>query len=443
MPDLPLPVVVIGAGPIGLATAAHLRGRGLDVLVLERGERAGAAVREWSHVRLFSPWSELVDPAARTLLTEAGWIEPELTAFPTGGDWAEQYLQPLADALGDAVRYGHQVVGVTRLDRDVMVDSGRDDAPFVVHVRTPEGESRLRARTVVDASGTWSGPNPFGGDGLPAVGESAHADRIAYRVPDLRDGATAQLYAGRHTVVAGTGASAKTALVELTRLARSAPGTRVTWIVRRPSVGDAFGGGEDDQLSERGALGTRARAAVGEGPVATRTGFRTESVTTGADGRLVIASTDGQSIDEVDRVIAVTGFRPDLTFLSEVRLDLDPRLQAPSALAPLIDPNVHSCGTVYPHGAAELTQPDPGFFLVGMKSYGRAPSFLALTGYEQARSVAAAIAGDQDAAARVELVLPETGVCGGAASFDEDASGGCCSSPIELIELGPVPTPRH
>ena len=105
----------------------------------------------------------------------------------------------------------------------------------------------------------------------------------------------------------------------------------------------------------------------------------------------------------------VTGFRPDLAWLSEVRLDLDPVLSAPTKLAPLIDPNVHSCGTVYPHGAAELAQPEQGLYLAGMKSYGRAPSFLALTGFEQTRSIVAAIAGDHDAAARVELVLPESG----------------------------------
>lgn len=425
MPELP--VAVVGAGPVGLATAAHLRARGQDVVVLERGENAGAAVREWGHVRLFSPWSELVDPQAARLLDAAGWESPDAAAFPTGADWAERYLEPLAAALGDIVRLGHEVVGVTRLDRDVMVDSGRDDAPFVVHVRTPDGEHRLRAGAVVDASGTWSAPNPLGGDGLPAIGEQAARHRVVRRVPDLRERTVRARYAGRHVVVAGTGASAKTALIGLSGL----PGTRVTWLVRRASVGDAFGGGEADQLSERGALGDRARHVVENGPVTTLTGFRAERVE--PDGEtLTVVSSDGRRVEGVDEVVALTGFRPDLSFLSEVRLDLDPRLQAPRTLAPLIDPNVHSCGTVYPHGVRELEQPERGFFLVGMKSYGRAPSFLALTGFEQARSVAAALAGDREAAERVELVLPETGVCGGLGTFDDaDASGGCCSVPVE------------
>lgn len=429
-----LPVVVIGAGPIGLATAAHLRERALEVVVLERGDRAGAAVREWSHVRLFSPWSELVDPASARLLDAAGWDSPDATRFPTGADWADRYLAPLAEALGDVVRLRHEVTGVTRLDRDVMVDSGRDEAPFVVHARTPQGDLRLRARGVVDASGTWSGTGPLGGDGLPAVGEREASDRIAYRVPDLADPATRERYAGRHVVVAGTGASAKTTLIGLARL----PGTRVTWLVRRAAVGDAFGGGEQDQLSQRGALGEQARAVVSGDGVTTVTGFRTERVAR-TGGRLAVVAGDGRRVEDVDEVVALTGFRPDLSFLGEVRLDLDPRLQAPRALAPLIDPNVHSCGTVYPHGVRELEQPERGFYPVGMKSYGRAPSFLALTGFEQARSVAAALAGDHAAAERVELVLPETGVCGGAGTFDDaPEAGGCCSTPAgpALVQLG-------
>ena len=129
----------------------------------------------------------------------------------------------------------------------------------------------------------------------------------------------------------------------------------------------------------------------------------------------------------------MTGFRPDLGFLSEVRLDLDPVLQAPRALAAADRPQrALAAATVYPHGRRELAHPEPGLYLVGMKSYGRAPSFLALTGFEQVRSIVAAIDGDPEAAERVELVLPETGVCGGAGQFDEpEAAGGCCGPSVE------------
>ncbi|GAA2763829.1 NAD(P)-binding domain-containing protein [Streptomyces paradoxus] len=432
-----LPVVVIGAGPVGLAAAAHLVGRGIEPLVLEAGPSAGTAVRDWAHVRLFSPWSELTDPAAEKLLAPAGWTRPDGSAYPTGGDWAEQYLQPLADVLDGKIRYGATVTGVARAGRDRIVDSGRDEQPFTVHIQHADGrEERISARAVIDASGTWSTPSPMGADGLPALGERSAADRISYRVPDLGDPAVRARYAGKRTAVIGSGASAFTALARLADLAEDEPGTHAVWILRRGITGSTFGGGEADQLPARGALGLRAKAAVEAGHAGAATGFRTQAVERDGD-RLVLVAEDGRRLDPVDEVIVLTGFRPDLSFLSEVRLGLDERLQAPTALAPLIDPNVHSCGTVYPHGVNELSHPEQGIYLAGMKSYGRAPTFLAMTGYEQVRSITAAIAGDREAAERVELTLPETGVCGGAGLFDEpenseQAGDGCCSAPSSL-----------
>lgn len=433
-----LPVVVIGAGPSGLAAAAHLLDRGLVPLVLEAGPSAGTAVRGWQHVRLFSRWGELIDAQAEKALAPTGWSAPDPDRYPTGAQWVQRYLQPLADVLGDRVRFGARVVGVARRGRDLVVDEGRDREPLVVHVATAAGVELVTARAVLDASGTWTVPNPLGGDGLPALGEQAAADRIVYRVPDLDDPAVRARYAGRRIAVAGSGHSALTALVAFAALADTAPGTHVDWVLRRGQVGDTFGGGEADQLPARGGLGQQARRAAAAGHIDTVTGFRTAGVFRD-DGRVVLEGVDGRRLAPVDEVVVLTGFRPDLSFLSEVRLDLDPVLQAPRMLAPLIDPNVHSCGTVYPHGARELAQPESEVFLVGMKSYGRAPTFLALTGYEQIRSVAAALAGDHAAAERVELVLPETGVCGGTGLIDDQpdpvesavastagSGGGCC-----------------
>ncbi|MEU0472969.1 NAD(P)-binding domain-containing protein [Streptomyces olivaceus] len=439
-----LPVVVIGAGPVGLAAATHLVERGIEPLVLETGSSAGAAVREWSHVRLFSTWGEVVDPAAEKLLAPTGWTRPDSATYPSGGEWAEQYLQPLADALGGRVRAGATVTGVSRAGRDRIVDADRDQQPFVVHVEYADGRvERVFARAVIDASGTWTTPSPAGGSGLPALGEKEAADRITYRVPDLKDPAVRARYAGRRTAVIGSGASAFTALAYLAELAESedGTGTHAVWILRRGISGSTFGGGADDQLPARGALGLAARAAVDKGHADAVTGFRTEAFERDADGRLVLVGEDGRRLDPVDEVIVLTGFRPDLSFLDELRLGLDERLQAPVELAPLIDPNQHSCGTVYPHGHRELSHPEQGVYLVGMKSYGRAPTFLAMTGYEQVRSVAAAIAGDTESADRVELTLPETGVCGGAGLFDspdtqQTEGGGCCAAPEpQLVTL--------
>lgn len=433
------PVVVIGAGPIGLAAAAHAHARGLETIVLESGPTAGSAVREWGHVRLFSPWSELVDPTAASLLAEAGWVAPQASTYPTGADWARVYLEPLADVLAQQERvhilFGHRVSGVARTGRDVTVEAGRDADPFIVHAQTTAGPVRLIAGAVIDASGTWGRPNPLGADGYPAAGEVEHADRIANCIPDLSVATTRARYAGRHVVVAGTGASAQGALVSLGKLVAEHPTTRVTWLVRR--TGASFGGGDNDQLVERGALGLHARQVVESPAVDRRTTFRTVAVRTQPSGQLAVEALDGQVVEDVDEIVVATGFRPDLSYLSEVRLDLDPALQAPRRLAPLIDPNVHSCGTVYPHGAKELAPPESGLYLAGMKSYGRATSFLALTGFEQVRSIVAAVAGDAEAAARVELVLPETGVCGGSGLFDEpETSAGCCgSAEPQLVEL--------
>ncbi len=438
------PLVVVGAGPAGLAAAAQAHARGIPTVVLESGPSAGSAVLEWGHVRLFSPWSELIDPVAEKLLTESGWTSPDPASYPTGRDWVERYLAPLAAQLVQQpeveVNYAHRVVGVARAGRDRLVAIGRDEVPFTVHVATPDGRRTITACAVIDASGTWGTPNPLGGDGYLADGEAENADRIRYGIPDLTDPAVAARYAGKHVALAGRGASAQNVLVAMTSLASTQPGTRVTWLVRRGDTDKAFGGGDNDRLVARGALGKSAQHAVEDGPVTTVTGFRTSMVTS-REGRLTLTSIDGQQVTDVDEVVVVTGFRPDHSWLSEVHLDLDGELSAPTGLAPEIHPAYHSCGSVSPHGANLLRQPEGDLYLVGMKSYGRAPSFLTLTGYEQTRSVVAEIAGDYESADRVELVLPDSGVCGGSGLFeDAPAAGGCCGPSVtaapELLTVG-------
>jgi thioredoxin reductase len=432
-----LPVVVIGAGPQGLAAAAHLLERGLEPLVLEFGLEPASAVAEWGHVRLFSAWPELVDTASARLLEPTGWTAPD-EGYPTGAEWIDGYLAPLAKALGERVRNDARVTGVSRKGRDRLVDADRAEQPFTVHVADSDGvEFRLEARAVIDASGTWRHPNPAGADGLPALGERAAADLVSYQVPNR---ATPERYAGKHTVVVGSGDSAFNAIHELVQIAADHPGTRITWAIRRVVSDSTFGGGAADELPERGALGQRAKRAVESGAVELVTGFRTAEIRRD-DARAVLIGEDGRELSAADTVVVLTGFRPDLSFLSEMRLDLDPTLEAPRRIAAEIDPNIHSCGSVQATGAADLAQPEPDLYLVGMKSYGRAPTFLALTGYEQVRSVVAALAGDHEAAARVELVLPDTGVCGGAGVFDdsESAGGGCCGPAPAVLEIGRAP----
>ncbi|ART73878.1 flavoprotein [Mycobacterium dioxanotrophicus] len=405
--DTELPVVVIGAGPQGLAAAAHLVRRGLEPVVVEAGDGPGAAIAEWGHVHTFSPWPELIDDAAAELLAPTGWTAPTF-GYPTGRGWIDNYLVPLANILGERVRYRLRVTGVSRQGHDRVLTPGRHDAPFVVHLVGKDGaETRLCARAVIDASGTWGQPNPIGSDGISAVGEraAAAAGLVTYVPPSPEQAAS---WAGGHVVVVGSGHSAMTAIIGLAETVRQEPTTRVTWALRRGGVGDAFGGPADTALPERGALCTRVHAAADDGLITVITGFRTERIDVDG-GQVVLVAEDGRALPAADVIVGLTGFRPDLSFLSELRLTLDPVLQAPLKLAAQIDPNVHTCSSVPPHGVVELSHPDePGVYVVGMKSYGRAPTFLALTGYEQVRSVTAELAGDYEAARRVELVVAGT-----------------------------------
>lgn len=405
-----LPVAVIGAGPVGLAAAAHLVVNGEQPLVLEAGPSVGASVSGWGHVRLFSPWSYNIDKVAGVLLERTGWTRPPADDHPTGRELVSRYLKPLAEVpeLAGRIQTGSEVVSVTRAGHDLMKTADRGQAPFVVRVRGAGGERDVLARAVIDASGTWSRPNPLGASGIPALGEATASDRIAYGVPDVL-GRQRLRYAGSSVLVVGSGHSAFNALADLVTLAEQVPATRIWWAVRRRTLGQVFGGGANDALVERGRLGNRIRQLVESGAITLLTGVRIDRLTSGPGG--VTVYSDGAPVVEVHQVIAATGFRPDLTMLRELRLSLDPAVESPSILAPLIDPNVHSCGTVRPHGAEELSHPEADFYIVGMKSYGRAPTALMLTGYEQVRSVVAALTGDWEAARRVDLVLPETGVC--------------------------------
>ena len=419
-------VAIIGAGPVGLAAAAHALERGFTPIVLEQGRAAGHAVRQWPHVRMFSPWRYNVDGACARLLRQTGWNSPDPDHHPTGGELVEHYLHPLAarTEIGRHIETGARVVAIARVGFDKVKTAGREKAPFEIRYRNGRGPSSVRADAVIDASGTWSSPNPAGANGLAAAGEEEHASRIAYGMPDVHGGERAR-YAGKTVAVLGAGHSAIGTIVDLTRLEEAAPDTQIIWVLRGEKPDKSFGGGANDQLAARGELGRVFAGIVARGGVRVETGFRLTHITKSEGGLRMGAGSPccGRHVFAEELIVA-TGFRPDLSFLREVRSALDPTLECPPVLAPLIDPNLHSCGTVRPHGARELEQAEPGFYTAGMKSYGRAPTFLMMTGYEQVRSIAAAIAGDREAAERVELVLPETGVCDG-----PKVAADCCGGP--------------
>lgn len=433
------PVVVIGAGPIGLAAAAHLLERGLEPLVLEAGPAAGAAIRAWGHVRLFSPWEYDTDPAARRLLEPTGWIAPPADELPTGAELVDAYLAPLAATgqLAARIRTNTRVITVARRGVDKTRTIDRDAHPLFVRVLDADGRvDDIEARAVIDASGTWGRANPLGHSGLAAPGEIEAAPYITGALPDVL-GRDRDRFAGRHTLVVGMGHSAANTLLALVELAETAPDTRITWAVRGASVARLYGGGDADGLPARGALGSCVKRAVETGAITLVRNF-TITAFAPADPGVTVTGTgpDGEHSITVDAVVAATGFRPDTDMLREVRVALDPGSEAPVTLAPMIDPNFHSCGTVPPHGERELAHPESDFYIVGMKSYGRAPTFLMATGYEQVRSIAAALAGDREAADTVHLELPETGVCSTSLPGEDEAGGGCGSScaPEPVVE---------
>jgi hypothetical protein len=424
-----LPIVVIGAGPVGLSAAVRLLERGLEPLILEAAADVAASPRDWGHVRLFSPWRYNVDKAAVQLLEAAGWTAPPADDLPTGHELYRNYLRPLA-ALGEIRARLHpdrRVVAITRHGVDKVRTARREEAPFVVRTVSSTGVTEeFLARAVIDATGTWWNPNPLGAAGIPATGEETFKHRIHYGIPDVLDRERSR-YAGKTTLVVGAGHSAANSILGLAELARTSERTAIIWATRSDNLTRVFGGGDSDGLPARGKLGAELRALTDSGSLSLVQSFRIESLRD-VEGKLEVSGRrDGSALvlSGIDSIIASTGQRPDLVMTRELRLSLDPALESAQVLGPLIDPNEHSCGTVRPHGARELAHPEPDFYIIGSKSYGRAPTFLLATGYEQARSVAAMLAGDHEAAARVELELPETGVC----NSELEGEGGSCCAP--------------
>lgn len=419
-----LPVAIIGAGPIGLAAAANLVERGIDFVIYEAGDSVASSVDQWAHIRFFSPWRPSIDPASRRLLEATGWEAPNPKVLPTGADLIESYLRPLSElpTIASRLRTRVAVVAVSREGMDRTRTANRADTPFLLRIADASGAvEEVTARAVIDASGTYLNPNSLASSGLEPLGLPEVADRVTHALPDVL-GRERVRFAGKHTTVVGAGHSAANTLLNLAALAREAPGTRITWVIRNASA-VRVSSSADDELAARAEIGSRVERLVAAGIIEQLDRFEVVRLGRIDAGVRLIGHRKGDVVEhDTDIVVNATGFRPNLDMLREVRLELDEIVEAPKRLAPLIDPNVHSCGTVAPHGFAELQQPEPNFFLAGMKSYGRAPTFLLATGYEQVRSITAWIAGDTAAARNVELVLPATGVCSSDAT-----TGSCCS----------------
>lgn len=406
-----LPIAIIGAGPIGLAAAAHLDNIGERFILLESGDCVGSNILKWGHVRLFSPWQYNIDKIAKKILEKHGWNAPDLEQLPLGSELVTEYLKPLANLpeIKPYLSLNTKVISISKRGLDKMKNANRENSSFVLYLEQNGMTKRVEARTVIDATGTWSQPNPINADNIWTKEERELKQHIYYGIPDI-NGEHKERYKGKRVAVVGGGHSAINTVLELSQLNDT---VEITWIMRKKSVEDAYGGEEKDALEARGELGSRIHQLVDAGQVKVLTPFPIQQLTKINDGIGIIGESDGREItlSPVDEIIANTGSRPDFSFLREVRISIDTATESVEALAPLIDPNLHSCGTVRPHGEEVLRQPEKDFYIVGMKSYGRAPTFLMATGYEQVRSIVAQLSGDFESAKKVELDLPETGVC--------------------------------
>ncbi|GAB6258516.1 FAD-dependent oxidoreductase [Peribacillus sp. N1] len=438
-----LPVAIIGGGPVGLAAAAHLLKKGEKFIVLEAGDSVGSSMLEWGHVRMFSPWQYNIDQTAKELLEKSGWTSPNPEALPTGRELVEEYLLPLSNLpeINENILLQAKVVGVAKKAHDKLKTGKRDTVPFQLYVEVNGDTTVIEAKAVIDSSGTWSNPNPILSNGIWTNAERKLHNQIHYGIPNVVQ--LENRYQNKSIMVIGSGHSAINALLDLATLQHKFPDTKIYWVLRKKQIHEVYGGQENDGLAARGELGVRIQQLVESGRINILTPFHIDGVYPTNGKITVVGELDGEktTIGDIDEIVVSTGFRPDTSFLNEIRINLDSAVESIDALAPLIDPNIHSCGTVRPHGEQELRHPEKNFYIVGMKSYGRAPTFLLATGYEQVRSVVAYLTGDIEGAKEVHLELPETGVCSvnlTSSSCDSDTpatetkDGSCCGSPVPV-----------
>ncbi|APD08147.1 hypothetical protein UJ101_02649 [Flavobacteriaceae bacterium UJ101] len=426
-----LPIAIIGGGPIGLAAAAHLTKRKIPFILFEAGESVGSNFLSWGHVRVFSPWRYNVDQVAKELLLETGWSMPNEEGIPTGRELVEDYFIPLSEhsSIKPHIHLNTKVESIGRKGLDKVKTAGREIKPFVIKVNEKGIIKYYEAKGVIDSSGTWNQPNPIGSGGVLAEGEQELKDAIYYGIPNVKQDAL-ERYKNKNVLVVGGGHSAINVLLDLADVQKEYPKTQINWVLRKKDLATVYGGKEDDALEARGTLGIRIEKLVNSGKLNVYTPFHILKLFKNDQGIQIEGTLNGkiEHIQNIDEIISNTGSRPNLEMIREIRIDLDASLEAVFDLAELIDPNIHSCGTVRPHGEKELRHPEKDFYIVGSKSYGRAPTFLMATGYEQVRSIVAYMDGDIEAAERVELNLPQTGVC---SSNIGSELNDCCSTEKE------------
>jgi thioredoxin reductase len=381
-------IAILGAGPIGLEAALAAARRGDDFQVFEAADSVGGHVRRWGHVRTFTPWAMNVSPRMRAAVPDA----PSSGALPSGAELADELLEPAAASaqLAGRIRLGTRVLAVGReglLKHEATGDPRRAARPFRLLLSRPDGsEAIARADVVIDATGTWGNPNRLGDGGIDAVNERAFEDRIERFLPPLASHASR--WAGKTILLTGSGHSAQTAVCQLATFARDAPGTRVVWAVRDPQP--RWGAVHDDPLPERAALNAAAAEIAGgaSDAVSLRAGRVTEALH-GRGDRIVVTLRNGEPEEvEVDRILALNGGVGDHALYRQLQIHECYATSGPMSLAAaLLGEAGGDCLAVASHGPETLRNPEPGFFILGAKSYGRNSQFLLQAGWQQVDDV--------------------------------------------------------
>lgn len=393
--DTPARIAVLGAGPIGLEAALYARFLGYDVDVFERGAVA-EHVRAWGHVQLFSPFGMMRSTLglAALLAQDPGYTPPSDHQRLTGREWFEQYLLPLSqtDLLSDGIHTHATVIAVSRRDllkTEHRASSRRSESPFRILMRDRNGsESSWEADIVIDATGVFGCSNWLGAGGAPAVGETSLRDRLEYRLPDL-SGDRQSYYARVSTLVVGSGSSAATNVVALAAMASENRGTRVTWLTRGGPPGEPVPRIPDDPLTARDALSQAANLLVGRADgCVTHWPETTVSEISLADDRFVVQCSGRHAGTHVfDRVIANVGFRPDRRLYEELQVHECFATEGPTNLASLLQREPLDEEALESAGPQALMNPEPNFYILGAKSYGRNSNFLVSAGLTQIRQL--------------------------------------------------------
>jgi thioredoxin reductase len=399
--DTPAKIAVLGAGPIGLEAALYGRFLGYDIELFDRGEVADN-VRRWGHVKMFSPFGMNASPLGLAAL-EAQDDQYKLVdqdAVITGREWRERYLLPLSqtDLLSDFLHLQTTVAAIARKDCFKYEEIGtkaRCESPFRILFREKTGrEYETSADIVIDATGVFGNANWIGPGGAPAIGERAVRDRIEYGIPDPQ-GFDQLRFSNKQVLVIGSGHSAATSVLALRAMAESATATRVTWVTRRAKQEGEPGplrGIRDDQLPERLQLVQDANEAAADpqGVIVHWPGTMVQSISWDESRGLFDVEFIGEHVGHgaFDEIIANVGYRPDHRFLEELQVHWCYATGGPMKLAAqlLANPSDDCLKQVCPGPSALLT-PEPNFYVLGAKSYGRNPNFLLSNGLTQIRDL--------------------------------------------------------